>query len=810
MLGRIIQPLRHAARSLRRRPVLSVVALTTLALGIGVNAAIFSVINVVLFKPLPFAEPERLVTAWTIAPGQGLEEGFSSYLDFRDWREQADGLNGLAAVWTFPNGDVNLTGGTEPQRVSVARITPGFFEVLGVRPLQGRTFLEEESVVGNHRRAILSYRLWHDTFEADTALVGRSVMVNGFPYTVVGVMPAELTARSVSVLGTDVSLWRPLVPEDNQTGGRHSRKLRVVGRLAGGVALGTAESSLNTVTARLAAVYPESNRDVGVRLVPLREDVVRDARRGLLFLSAAVGVVLLGACANVANLLLIKAAASRKEYAVRQALGASRLRLSGQVLSEALLLGVAGAALGVLLAYWGVRAFVALGPADIPLLADARIDGTVLGFTVIVSLLTVGIAGLVPAARLGRTRMTETLGQGATRVRSREDHRLMRSLSVAQIALAMILVTTGGLLVRSFQALLAVDPGLDPDRVLTFQLELPMGAGTTYPSQEGRDAFFAGLLEQVAALPGAEAVTMASAPPLEEEPSLYTFTLPGTADARELRGTVRLVAPGYFRLLGIPVLQGRSFDDTDRRSGPRVVVVSAALAHAAWGSASPIGQRIALAFGGEAEVVGVVGDVRAGGLDTEASRTVYAPASQLGYNFMTLLVKTGDEPEAMVPGIRALVRRLDPQLPLYRIRTVEQLVSGSVAQQRFQMLLVTSFSLLMLILAAVGTYGVTAYGVSERINELGIRAALGASRTDLRRQILGESARMALIGIAIGAAATGALSGTLRRLVFEVSPLDVATFAGAIVLLGLSVLVAAVVPAHRAASVEPMQALRAD
>jgi len=627
MLGRIARQLRHAARSLRRRPVLSIVALTTLALGIGANSAIFSIINVVLLKPLPFAEPDRLVTAWTTVPGQSLDQGFSSYLDFRDWREQADGLDGLAAVWTFPNGDVNLTGGTEPQRVSVARITPGFFEVLGVRPLHGRTFLEEESVVGNHRRAILSYRLWHDTFEADTMLIGRAVMVNGFPYTVVGVMPAELSARSVSVLGTDVSLWRPLVPEDNQTGGRHSRKLRVVGRLSGNVAVATAETSLNTVAARLAAIYPESNRDIGVRLVPLREEVVRDARRGLLFLSAAVGVVLLGACANVANLLLIKAAATRKEYAVRQALGASRLRLSGQVLCEALLLGVAGAALGVLLAYWAVRAFVALGPADIPLLADARIDGTVLGFTVIVSLVTVGAAGLVPAARLGRTRMTETLGQGATRVRSREDHRLMRSLSVAQIALAMILVTTGGLLVRSFQALLAVNPGLDPDRVLTFQLELPMGAGTTYPSQEGRDAFFAGLLEQVAALPGVEAVTMASAPPLEEEPSLLTFTLPGSADARELRGILRLVAPGYFRMLGIPVLQGRSFDDTDRRSGPRVVVVSAALARAAWGSASPIGQRIALAFGGEAEVVGVVADVRAGGLDSEASRTVYAPAS---------------------------------------------------------------------------------------------------------------------------------------------------------------------------------------
>jgi putative ABC transport system permease protein len=711
-------------------------------------------------------------------------------------------------VWTFPNGDVNLTGGTEPQRVSVARITPGFFEVLGVRPLHGRTFLEEESVVGNHRRAILSYRLWHDTFEADTGLVGRSVMVNGFPYTVVGVMPPELTSSSVKVLGTDVQIWRPLVPEDNQTGGRESRKLRVVGRLAEGSALATAESSLNTVATRLASIYPETNRDIGVRLIPLREHVVRDARRGLLFLTGAAAVVLLGACANVANLLLIKAAATRKEHAVRQALGASRLRLSAQVLTEALLLGAAGAGLGVLFAYWGVGVFVALGPADIPLLADARIDGAVLAFAVTLALLTVGLAGLVPVWRLGRTRMTETLGQSAARAHGREDHRLMRALSVAQIALAMTLVTTGALLVRSFRALLDVDPGLDSDRVLTFQLELPMG--TTYPSQDGRDAFFAALLEQVAAIPGVAGVTMASAPPLEEEPSLLTFTVPGSADARELRGSLRLVASDYFALLGIPVLRGRAFDDTDRRGGPRTVVVSAALARAAWGSSNPLGQRIALAFGGEAEVVGVVGDVRTGGLDTEASRLVYAPAAQLGYNFMTLLVKARGNPEALVPGVRALVRRLDPQLPLYRIRTVEQLVKGSVAQQRFQMLLVASFSLLMLVLAAVGTYGVTAYGVGERTSELGIRAALGASRSDLRRQILRESLRMAVVGMGIGAAASVALAGTLRRLVFQVSPFDPATFVAATVLLGGTVIVAAAVPAHRAASIEPIRALRAE
>lgn len=800
--------LRHAARALWRRPALTLVALATLALGIGANSAIFSVINAVLLEPLPFRAPERLVTVWTTSPGQGLVEGFSSYPDFRDWREQTEGLDGLAAVWTFPNGDVNLTGGAEPQRVSVARITPGYFEVLGVRPLHGRTFQEDESIVGNHRRAILSYRLWHDTFEADTTLVGRSVMVNGFPYTVVGVMPAELSKRSVQVLGTDVQIWRPLVPEDNQTGGREARKLRVVGRLAEGVVLESAESALNIVASRLAAIHPGTNRDVGIRLVRLREHVVKDVRRGLLFLSAAVGVVLLGACANVANLLLIRAAAARKEFAVRRALGASRADLLTRVLSEALLLGAGGAVLGVLLAYWTVRAFVAIGPADIPLLADARIDGRVLGFTVLAALLTVGAAGLAPVWRLSRTRVTEMLGQSATRLRGREDHRLMRTLTVAQIALAMVLVTSGGLLVRSFGALIRTDPGIDPERILSFQLELPMG--TTYTSQDGRDAFFGALLEQAGALPGVHAVTMASAPPLEEEPTLYSFRLPGSADARELRATVRLVGPDYFRLLGIPVLAGRVFDDTDRRGGPRVVVVSRALARAAWGDASPIGRRVALAFGGEAEVVGVAGDVLAGGLDTEASRTVYAPAAQLAYNFMTLLVKTAGEPDALLPSLRTLVRRLDPALPLYRIRTVDELVRGSVAQQRFQVLLIGSFSMLMLVLAAIGIYGVTAYGVGERTNELGLRAALGASRVALRWQILRESALMALTGSAVGGLASYALSGTLRRLLREMTPLDLTTVLAAGSLLTLAALISAAVPANRAAAADPMQALRAD
>jgi putative ABC transport system permease protein len=358
--------LRYAARSLLRRPALSVVALTTLALGIGANMAIFSIVNVVLLKPLPFKEPDRLVMVWSAAPNQGLAEGFASYPDFKDWKEQSTAFTGLATFWTFPNGDVNLTGGTEPERVSVARMSTGFFEVLGVTPLHGRTFRADESIAGNHRRAILSYGLWRREFAGDSTVVGRPVTVNGLAYEVVGVMPREFQSRSVHVLGTDVEMWRPLVPEDNQTGGRDSRKLRVVGRLAPAATVRRAEAELAAIAGRLSALHPETNRDIGIRVVPVREQVVRNVRRGLMLLVAAVGVVLLGACVNVANLLLIKAAASRKQMAVQHALGASRLRLSAQVLIEGLLLGSVGGGLGVLLAVGIVKVVVATGPADIP------------------------------------------------------------------------------------------------------------------------------------------------------------------------------------------------------------------------------------------------------------------------------------------------------------------------------------------------------------------------------------------------------------------------------------------------------------
>jgi putative ABC transport system permease protein len=807
MLDDVSRQLRLAARSLIRRPILAVVGLTTLGLGIGANTAMFSIINVVFLKPLPVRDPDRIVMVWTTRADQGMTEETSSYPDFKDWRDQAKSFSALSAFWMFPNGDVNLTGGSEPQRVSVARITPGFFETLGIIPLHGRGFQEEETILGNHRRAILSYGLWRRQFGGDTALIGRDVQVNGVPYTVVGIMPSELETRVISVLGLDVQLWRPLVPEDNQTGGRGNRRLRVIGRLAPNVNVAAAEGELKSVAARLEETYPETNRATSVRLVALREQVVKDVRRGLLFLLAAVGVVLLGACANVANLLLIKAATNRKQLAIQFALGSSRGQLGLQVLLEALLLGGGGAVVGLLLAFGIVRGFVAFGPSDIPLLSDARIDLTVLILTVGATLLAVTLAAMLPAWRAARPDSAILLRQNVSRSTGHDDRRAMKALSVTQISLAMVLLTIGGLLIRSFDSLLRVDPGLDPRGVLTFQVELPMASTAKYPSQPLRDDFFGTLLERLRGHPGIQAASIASAPPLEEDPSALPLRLPGESEARPFQVNNRLVSANYFTLLRIPLKQGRLFEVTDSRSSPPVVIVSEALARTTWPGEIAIGKRILL-YGDEAEVVGVVGDVRTGGLDADRARTVYISTSQGSYNFMTVLVKTSTNPTALIPSIHALVREMDRGIPLHRVRTLEAIASSSVAPQRFQMLLVSAFSVLMLTLAVVGTYGATAYGVSERTNEFGIRSALGATAGDIRLLVLSEGVRLALIGVLLGAATVVASSRALSRFVFGISTLDAPTFLAVPIILASAMLLATLIPAHRAAKADPMRSLR--
>ena len=803
--------LRLAARTLGRRPTFTLVALATLGLGIGSTTAIFSIFDSVVLKPLPFRDPSRLVVVWTTAPGQGLRDGAVSYPDFKDWSEQSRGFDGLATVWTFPNGDVNLTGGVEPRRVSVARISTGFFEVLGVKPYLGRTFLPEESVAGSHRRAILSYGLWQREFGSDSTLVGRSVTVNGFAYEVVGVMPQAVSARSISLLGTDVQLWRPLVPNDNQTGGRDERKLRVVGRLAAGKTLPQAEADLAAVAAKLAQDYPESNREVGVRLVPLHQQAVGDVRRSLLFLLGAVAVVLAGACANVANLLLIRTAATRNQTALRQALGAPRTHLLAPVFSESFLLGVGGALLGIALTWVTVRGVVAFGPADIPLLADARIDVSVLLFAIVASLATVFLVGIVPAWRTTRNDVNVMLRQGSTRTHGRDDRRVMGVLMGAQVALAMLLLTGSAMMLRSFEALMGVDPGFSPERVLTYKLEVPMGTGMPYASQSARDGFFASLLDRTKALPGVAAATFASAPPLDDDPTAFTFSRPGVSDSRDLRADFRLVGADYFTILGIPMVRGRPFDATDGRTSPRVAIVSQSLSRYAWGETDPVGQRIDMPFGGEATVVGVAGDVRTRGLGGDPARTVYVPALQGGFNFMTVVVRSRNpDPGLLVPEIRSLVRELDASLPLYQVNTLETLVNASVARQRFQTILVTVFSALVLVLAVVATYGVSSFGVSERAGEIGIRAALGASARDIIGLVMSESARVVLLGVMVGGILAATVSQLLSRFIFHVRPLDPVAFVSAPLLLIAAVFLATYFPARRASRAEPMRTLRAD
>jgi putative ABC transport system permease protein len=478
------------------------------------------------------------------------------------------------------------------------------------------------------------------------------------------------------------------------------------------------------------------------------------------------------------------------------------------VLTECALLGGAGAVVGTLLAFGIVKAAVVTGPADVPLLADARIDATVLAFTIAVTLLTILIVGLIPAWRSGQPELSTLLRQAGSRSKSRDDRRIMSVLTVTQIALAMVLLTAGGLMIRSFRALLRVDPGLDPKNVLTFNLELPMGSGMPYASQATRDVFVATLLERVKALPGAQAATVASAPPIEDEPSAFTFSRVGVEDGRELRANFRMVDAGYFATLGIPIRRGRGFSAADGRSSPDVVIVSESVARSVWRGADPLASRIQLPNGNQAEVVGVAGDVRTTGLDGDGGRTVYIPTTQGAYNFMAVVIRSANDPRRLAAPAKRLVHEMDAALPLHRIRTLDELLARSVAQQRFQMLLVSAFSMLVFALAIVGTYGVASYSVTERSGELGVRVALGATAGDIRRLVLGSGLWLTASGILIGGVAAAALSHLLSRFVYGVSALDVVTFTGAPILLGAATLLATFLPARRAARVDPMRVLR--
>ena len=807
--------LRYGARMLSRNPGVTVVTVLIVALGIGATTSIFSVVNGVLLTPLPYHEPDRLVMIWGTDTLHNEDQTLISLPDYTDWKQRTDIFEDTAVLFASPNSDVNLTGGREPERVPVARVSSGYFNLLGVKFAAGRGFTPEEDREGNHRVAILSYGLWQRRFGGDPDLVGQAVKVNSFPYTVVGILPPDFQPLSSLAMGLESGLWRPLAPNQGQQENRGWRWLRGVGRLRPGVSREAAQNQLRAVAATIETQYPESNEGRGINLVSLHEQVVRDSRSTVLILLAAVALVLLIACANVANLLLARTAAREKEFAVRAALGAGRVQLIRQLLTESMLLFALGGGLGLLLAYGGTEFLKAVSPGDIPRLEQVALDGWVLLFALGITLATSLVFGLLPAWQFSRPDLQASLKEGGRSGRTAASGRLRSALVVSEVALALVLLVGAGLLLRSFQSALAVDPGFKPEGVLTFQIELPMGKGTPYTGQPARTVFVHELVRRLEALPGAETVSFADSAPLDPDDNFAaSFQLEGEAELppdQRPRARVRLVGLNYFRTMGIPLMEGRVFSTADpigrpEENAPRQIIINKAMAERHWPGQSPLGKRIRMF--GDSEIVGVAGDVRLDSLEEAGKTTVYYYAPQVAYNFTTILIRTPRDPMSLSTAARKEVQAMDAEIPLHNVQPLAQLVSRAVAQRRFTGFLMGLFAAAALLLAAVGLYGVISYSVTQRIHEMGIRMALGAQSKNILSLVIGQGMALTMFGVVTGLVAAFVLTRFLENMLFGVTATDPLTYTGISALLLLTAAVASFLPARRATKVDPMVALR--
>ncbi|MBF5046485.1 ABC transporter permease [Aggregicoccus sp. 17bor-14] len=823
MIDELGQDLRYALRMLRRQPGFALVAVLTLALGIGANTAIFSVVDALLLKPLPYAGEEALVMVWeTNREGKA---GTTSPMNFRDWRK-ADAFSGLAA---FSNLAFNLAGSGEapPERVQASSVSSNFFEVLGVRPMLGATFEPAPDGVADARTVVLSHRLWQRRFGGDPGIVGRTVRLDDAPYTVLGVMPAGFEWAQIAPKGASArdaaELWTPAPHHDvpqlgvdtgvELSSSRGTGYLRVVGRLAPGVSLAQAGSRMQALGAQLARDFPEDNAGSSIRVLPLREQLYGSTRPMLLVLLAAVGLVLAIACANVANLFLARAAGRGRELAVRTALGARRGRLVRQLLTESLLVALAAGALGLLLAAWGVDALLALEPADVPRLTDVGLDGAVLLFTLGVSLGTGLLFGLLPALHASDLDLHATLKQGAGVKGGGRGKRSRAALVVAETALALVLLVSAGLLLQGFWRLQHVDPGFEPDRLLSFAVNLPK---QPYSDEARQTAFYRQVLERLSALPGVERAGAVLTLPFGRDNIGLTLNVEGRPPPPPGReqptAGYQVASQDYFATLGIPLLRGRGFLPTDVDGSLPVVLLSEAAAKANFPGEDPVGRRIRM--GGEGNrwltVVGVVGDVRHGGLGEPPRAEVYRPFEQDGWAFLTFVLRTRGEPTALAQAARDAVRAVDGQLAIARVQPVRALVDASIARERFLSLLVGVFAAVALLLAAVGLYGVISYAARGRTQEIGVRMALGARPADVLRLVLGSGLRLALGGVAlglVGAWGAGRLLASQLPGVRAADPLTLAALALAVCAVALA---ATWLPARRAMRVDPQEALRAE
>ena len=803
----LLHDLRFAVRGLVRRPAFTFAVVATLALGIGANTAIFSLVNAVLLRALPYADADRLLVLWTKLPEAGRET--SSAPDVADWQARTRSFTGMVAI---ANTSANLAGTEgEPERVPGALATPQLFPVLGIPVGLGRGFVAEDSVWGSHRVAVLSDALWRRRFGADPAIVGRTITINAQPFTVIGVAPPALAYPPRA------EVWMPLANDPAQgPRGRRNDFLTVIARLAPGQTAATAEREMQGIMRQLAVEYPATNTNVSAEVETLREHLVGKIRPALLVFAGAVALVLLIACANVANLLLARATAREREMAVRSSLGAGRARLARQLLTESVVLSLAGGIAGLVLAVWAVGALRAAVPRQLALADGAGIDGSTLAFTLAISVVTGLAFGLVPALRLSQHALSGTLAAGGRAgIGARGADRMRGGLVLAQVALALVLLVGAGLLLRSFEALQRVELGFEPRNVLTARVIIP---AARYDSLPKITAFFDDLSARVSALPGVRRVSFSTNLPLAGGFPYIAFAHVGQPPRRPdepVPDAIPFVSDtGIFRTLGIGLVEGSLMDASHRAGTPRVIVVNEEFARKHFAGRSPIGERIT--FGNlddsssHRTIIGVVRNTRLEGVGSESYPQVYAPLAQGPQRALYLMVQASGDPRALIPAIRRAVAAIDPTQPVSDVLTMDERVQGSIAQNRVNSLLVTTFGALALLLAAIGIYAVLSYTISQRTREIGIRMALGAQRRDVLRLVVRQGMTPALLGIGAGLALALVSTRLLRSLLFGVGALDPMTFALVATVLGLVALVACLTPARRAAAVDPNVALRTD
>jgi putative ABC transport system permease protein len=813
-MNNLLQDLKHGLRVLLKNPAFTAAAILVLALGIGANTAIFSVVNAVLLRPLPFADSGRLAMVSHVPPPKsfpGMTTFAVSAANFLDWQRQNQSFEKMAI---FTGSSLNLTGREQPEALQGAMVSSDFFAVLRAHPLLGRTFLPEEDQPGKNHEVILSYGLWKSRFAADPNIAGHTVQLDGEPYLVAGVMGDKFRFPSFA------QYWKPMGWTDKERAVRGEHHYNVVARLKPQITLPQANAEMAAISSRLEQQYPEDDKGWGARVDLLRERLVGDVRPALLVLLGAVAFVLLIACANVANLVLAKTFGRRKEIAIRVALGASSSRVVQQILAETVLLSLAGGALGLVLANFGIQLTLKFLADNLPKSIEVSLDGGVMLFTLLISVATGLLAGFVPALRLTKTNVNESLKQGLGKTDSDSGGNRTRGfLVVSEVALSLMLLVGAGLMIRSLWVLSSVDAGIDRHNVLTMTAVVPR---MKYSTPRDETAFFNRVLQQVRALPGVTSAGLIDDLPLSGDGSHQPVAIEGRpvqalSDQPEV--DTRDISPGYLNTMHIPVHRGRDFTEADNADHPAVALISAAMAKRFWPNEDPIGRHLTMSFnpGVVRQIVGIVGDVKMDGLDLAASyATVYLPVDQIsvasGEDFrsfsLQLAVRTASPPASLASAVTQAIHNVDRDQAIMDVMTMDEFIANSLSQRRFSMLLLAAFAVLALVLAAVGIYSVLAFAVRRRVREIGIRMALGAEIKDILRLIVSEGMKPALLGVAIGVAGALALGRVLASLIYGVSATDPLTFTAVAALLATVALIASVIPALRATRIEPTRALR--